>query len=538
MEMTIRPRKQQRANAAVRPSVVAGLLGGLAFSLVRCGDDGGGEAHGGGSSAAADGGAPVAAALGATSDSSRSRPLLLLGADGLEWNLLLRFMAEGELPNFAALARDGFVGTLRTLDETLSPLIWTTVVTGKRPEEHGIQQFSYRGQDGEPHLTLSFHRNSKALWNLQDEAGLSTEVIGWWCTFPVEEIRGGMVAQTSTRAQIAIEDGRVIWKGSYLAGLPSQVWPEERQAVMDDHARQLAEAVVDGRDPVVARFGAPPPATRKLPAQLYATLQTSHYADLLFLAAARDRLDAAERTGTLADAMLLYLGSVDVASHMFWRYLEPELYDDPPSADDVARFGAVIRNAYRFVDDVIGELRRRAPAADFLLVSDHGFHAVALKERFGDERTGRADSGNHQDAPPGVLFAAGPSFRRQPLPAGATREQLKEAGSVFDLLPTLLVRVGLPYAHDGAGRPLRNLLAPELLEARPIKSVPTHDDPEWRARRKEQQRRIPEFERHFDAALRGLDAAGMAQLRTLGYVGADGLAATPPPVERTEGDGK
>jgi len=524
--------------------VLAGCIGGLCWTLFKCAGESRHQAShepsgsaqespsAAGGAAAADRDLRNAVVRGERSDTGRSRPLILLGADGLEWDLLLRYLADGSLPHFAALARDGFVGTLRTLEQTLSPLIWTTVATGRQPEEHGILGFSYRGHDDQPHLFLSLHRQSKALWNLHDEAGLSTEVIGWWCTFPVEPIRGGMVAQTSTRAQARIEDGTVIWKGSVLPGLPHQVWPEERLAMMDAHARALADAIADGRDPVTLRFGPPPPKERRLPNQLYGALQQSHYADLLFRAAATDVLAAAAAGAGLPDALLLYLGSVDVASHMFWRYLEPDRYDHPPTAADIERFGATIRSAYQFIDETIGELRQRAPEADFLLVSDHGFHAVAVKEQFPDDRVGRADSGNHQDAPPGVLMAAGPGFRKQPLPAGASRAQLKEAGSVEDLLPTLLVRAGLPYAHDGAGRPLRNLLAPALLDGRPIRSVPTHDDPDWRARRAELLRRIPEFERNFDAALRALDGANLDLLRALGYAGAgidDEAAATAEP---------
>ena len=473
-------------------------------------------------------------ASGGSGTAPMHRPLILLGVDGLEWDLLLRFMDEGALPNLAALARDGFAAELATLDDTISPVIWTTVVTGKLPQEHGITQFSYFDEQHQPHLLLSMHRASKALWNLYDEAGLSSEVIGWWCTFPVEEIRGGMVAQTSTRAQVAIEDGAVIWKGTNLHGLPFQTWPEERQARMDQHAEQLVAAVQEGRDPCVKRFGAPPPPERKLPTRLYTALRTGYYADLLFCAAAMDVLDAAvlddasRKGAALPDALLLYVGSVDVASHMFWRYFEPDVFDDAPSEADIARFGDVIKQAYRFVDETVGELRRRAPDVDLLLMSDHGFHAVAMKAKFPDEKSDRADSGNHQDAPPGVLLAIGPSFRKQPLKQGATRADVKRVGGVEDVLPTLLVRVGLPYALDFAGRPRLDLLMPEVIKERPIRSVPTHDDPVWRTRRAELLRKIPEFERHFEAALQSLDGASLDLLRALGYTG-DGLHPEGPP---------
>lgn len=450
---------------------------------------------------------------------SGQRPLIVVGADGLEWELLLQFFAKGALPNLAALAQEGCAGELATLDITLSPIIWTTVVTGKLPGDHGIKGFTYRGGDDLPHLFLSMHRQSKALWNLYDEAGLVTEVVGWWCTYPVEPIRGGMVAQTSTRAQADISDGGKLWKGSYLAGVQNQVWPEERAARMDAHAQELFEAIQAGRDPYAERFGPAPAPERKLPTQLWSVLRTAHYADLLFTAAALDVVDAPQRP----DALLLYLGSVDVASHMFWRYFEPAAFDDRPNEADVARFGGMIETAYRFIDATVGELRRRAPEADFLLLSDHGFHAVARKEAFPDERVGRADSGNHQDAPPGVFLAAGPCWKKQPLKSGATRGDVAPIGRVEDVLPTLLVRAGLPYAKDGAGKPLLHVLSAEARAAHPLRSVATHDDPEWKRRRAELLQKISAFERHFEAELRSVDGPNLEQLRALGYTGDDGV---------------
>lgn len=504
------PVARGRARAAAR--LAAALLLGVVAS---CGDSG---------TVAPDGGAGGGAR--AAPPASGQRPLIVVGADGLEWELLLQFFAKGALPNLAALAQEGCAGELATLDITLSPIIWTTVVTGKLPGDHGIKGFTYRGGDDLPHLFLSMHRQSKALWNLYDEAGLATEVVGWWCTYPVEPIRGGMVAQTSTRAQADISDGGKLWKGSYLAGVQNQVWPEERAARMDAHAQQLFEAIEARRDPYVERFGPAPAPERKLPTQLWSVLRTAHYADLLFTAAALDVVDAPQRP----DALLLYLGSVDVASHMFWRYFEPAAFDDRPNEADVARFGGMIETAYRFIDATVGELRRRAPEADFLLLSDHGFHAVARKEAFPDERVGRADSGNHQDAPPGVFLAAGPCWKKQPLKSGATRGDVAAIGRVEDVLPTLLVRAGLPYAKDGAGKPLLHVLSAEARAAHPLRSVATHDDPEWKRKRAELLQKIPAFERHFEAELRSVDGKNLELLKQLGYTDDGGFdLPTEPP---------
>ena len=52
-----------------------------------------------------------------------------------------RMIAEGKLPNFAALRDGGASGRLRSSKPLLSPIIWTTIATGKPPDEHGIGHF-------------------------------------------------------------------------------------------------------------------------------------------------------------------------------------------------------------------------------------------------------------------------------------------------------------------------------------------------------------------------------------------------------------
>jgi hypothetical protein len=492
--------------------------------------------------------ARVAAALGfalalgnggCRREASRARPLVLVGVDGLEWDLLLRFAAEakesagGGLPNLMALAHEGLAAKLDTLDPTLSPVIWTTIVTGKRLEKHGIKGFSYfdppppgapsGAPEGEAHLFTSVHRKSKAFWNVLSDAGQRSGVFGWWCTFPAEEIEGEMVAQTSTRAQIDFGEGGRIWKGNYLAGLPKQTWPEELAGRMDARARALADEAGGDADPFRKCFGSPAHPLSPLHETLWASVRSAFYADVLFERAALDFLDEKRPY----DALLVYFGVTDVASHLFWRHLEPERYDHPPTQDELADFGHVIRDAYRSVDAAIGELRRRAPDADFLVISDHGFGGVNFHETFPADGP-RHESGHHMNSPAGVLIAAGPGFRRSPLRDGATKEELKSVGRVEELLPTLLVRAGLPYGEDMDGRPMRGLLSEELLRERPIRSVESHEDAAWRRARQDALAHWPEFERRFESALRSMDDAQLKQLMKLGYVG-PGLNDPPPP---------
>ena len=68
-------------------------------------------------------------------------PILLIGVDGLEWSVLAPMIRHGELPHLRSLMERGTYGKLETLQPTVSPVIWTTIATGKRPEHHGILHF-------------------------------------------------------------------------------------------------------------------------------------------------------------------------------------------------------------------------------------------------------------------------------------------------------------------------------------------------------------------------------------------------------------
>ena len=113
----------------------------------------------------------LALGLAACGGSERSQraPTLLFAVDGLEWDVLLPLVQRGEAPAFAELMARGVFGELQTLKPTWSPVIWTTIATGKGPEKHGIEGFVYAAEvDGqmEPRVFNSGHRRTKAFWNI------------------------------------------------------------------------------------------------------------------------------------------------------------------------------------------------------------------------------------------------------------------------------------------------------------------------------------------------------------------------------------
>ena len=430
-------------------------------------------------------------------------PILLYAVDGLEWSVIQPLIEQGRMPVMAELMRRGTYGHLETIEPTWSPVIWTTMATGKLPDEHGIEGFVYRvgpGDDGQRFYT-SGHRATKAFWNILSDYGRTVNCLGWWMTYPAEPIHGVMVAQTNTTAVLHNSENALL-KGTVLRGVEDQVYPPARQdEVMDilDHVDSSFDSVL------TAIFGRVPVPSTGFTTVLWEQSQWAFRADAVYLAATRKLLESRAPF----DITAVYVGATDVVAHRFWQYAYPQQFKNPPDAKEIASFGPVIDDYYAHIDRALGQLIAAAPAnTTVIVVSDHGHHAVNIEHEFSlaDEPEMRL-SGNHMDAPPGVFIAAGPNIAaRAPGGALTAPDPARPVGHAFDMLPTLLALQGIPLGQDFVGKPMANVIDPEFLARVPVRTVRTHDDRAW-----DEARRT----RIKEAADR---AERLEQLRSLGYI--------------------
>src|SRR5579863_6575588 len=70
--------------------------------------------------------------------------LIILGIDGMDPQLLHRFMREGKMPNFAKLEAQGDFRQLTTSIPPQSPVAWSNLITGMNAGGHGIFDFIHR----------------------------------------------------------------------------------------------------------------------------------------------------------------------------------------------------------------------------------------------------------------------------------------------------------------------------------------------------------------------------------------------------------
>jgi predicted AlkP superfamily phosphohydrolase/phosphomutase len=98
------------------------------------------------------------AAAGAAAESPADRGrTIVLGFDGMDTELTEQWMADGTLPNFARLAREGHFQPLPTTNPAQSPVAWSSFATGLSPGQHGIFDFLRRdAQTYAPEYSISF----------------------------------------------------------------------------------------------------------------------------------------------------------------------------------------------------------------------------------------------------------------------------------------------------------------------------------------------------------------------------------------------
>jgi len=137
----------------------------------------------------------VALLLGCNRAPEHKPRVLFVGLDGADWQLLDRYAGEGVMPNLAALVRPGDKRVLLTQHPPLSPLVWTTMMTGVSPLEHRILDFTRF--DPVTHARepiTSDERAVPAIWNMATSRGKEVGVFGMWATDPPES---GIVASQS-----------------------------------------------------------------------------------------------------------------------------------------------------------------------------------------------------------------------------------------------------------------------------------------------------------------------------------------------------
>ncbi len=387
-----------------------------------------------------------AAALVATSCTRPSiepveRKIMVIGIDGMEWDIMGPLLEEGRLPTFARVLSEGAWGELRSLDVLESPVIWTSIATGKLPEKHGIMGFAKKRPAGGQLVPVTSNvRRVEAIWDILGSKGWSIGIVGWLATWPAAPVNGYLVTDYFNYGW-APEQNSEEERVTFPPGLVADI--EDLRVLAEDVDDERASALING---AVPEDGVLRKRFDSLKACI-ATDETSHSVALRLA----DQMPV--------DFYAVYLKGIDGVCHLYWVDMMPE--SGPPISDEEeAMFRDVIARYYEEMDGVLaGFIEMADENTTVVLTSDHGHSGP--KPAGDSYRWGIA-----MHDPTGVLAFWGKDI--------AGGQELADA-SVLDITPTILALCGLPVAEDMDGSVLTEAIDRDFLRSHPVRTIETYE---------------------------------------------------------------
>lgn len=410
---------------------------------------------------------------------SAEPPIVVLGLDGLTFDVLDPMLNKGELPNLALLLRRGARARLISEKPMRSPALWTTIATGRHRDVHQIYDFvtgsAYWPRElrsSGQKLVTSKMRQAPAIWNRIGQQDRSSWVVGWLNSWPAEPVQGVMVAP-----YVALgKNKQTSIKGKIYRNTDNQVWPSHRAQEIHKHIVQPGK--VDAK--TLATLAQPPPSNSSLYKDI-PRLKRYMYTMRWSLASAQTNIRILEhlwQQGDRPNLIMTYLDGADTLGHRFWLFRQPlrqikarlAAHNLPTrhARELKRRFGKVIEGYMRFTDRLLGRLIQRFPQnTTWMLVSDHGWGDLRGKVRAPHDHV--PFEGEHRLD--GVLILSGPQIA-----PGYLADK-----TLYDIAPTLHYLLGTPIPEDLPGKVMGDAIRPNFLAANPKKRMPvaalTHQAP-------------------------------------------------------------
>lgn len=361
--------------------------------------------------------------------------VLIIGWDSADWKIINPLMDSGQMPALQSLVENGVCGNIATLDPPLSPMLWTSIATGMRPHKHGILGFLEPDSSGkelrQTHITS---RKVKAVWNILQQNGLKSNVIGWWPSHPAEPISGTMISNFYQTANFAESPDE--WELKEGCVHPKSM--HDTFANLRVHPAELTEAHILPFIPDAAKIDQQKDKSLLQLTKNLAESASIHNAFTYLLEQDKDW-----------DFMGVYYEAPDLISHGFMKYHPPKMDHIPQEKFDI--YKDVINGIYRFHDMMLDRtLEMIDEDTTVLLVSDHGFYSDHLRPKYLPKEPAAIAL---EHSPYGIFVAKGPGIKKDERIYGA---------SVLDVTPTILTLFGLPVGTDMDGKPLVQIFEEEV----------------------------------------------------------------------------
>ncbi len=187
--------------------------------------------------------------------------VIVLGIDGMDPQLLSRFVAEGIMPNFEKFIAGNHCGNLRTTMPPQSPVAWSSFISGMNPGGHGIFDFIHRDPATlAPYLSTSsisgaaknitvgnwsipvgggdieLLRRGPAFWTLLEEHGIPATLFKLPANFPPLECHSHTISGLGTPDVLGTYGTFSYYSDAEIPGMEDLSGGEFYPVRLDDHA--------------------------------------------------------------------------------------------------------------------------------------------------------------------------------------------------------------------------------------------------------------------------------------------------------------
>jgi len=413
-----------------------------------------------------------------------SPKVMIIGLDGADWDIIRPLLEQDKLPHLASMIREGSTGVFHTVRPTKSPVIWTSIGTGKTMLKHGVLDWRYIKKNNIEVPYSADDIRVKFVWEILGGSQFTTGTVNWFCTFPAHPVNGFLVSDRYTQSV----DGYIECDGiTFPPDLYPKIYPKTVRFA-DEKYRDLIEKEKLPHYLQLARR-----RFDSIPEQLERQLR---FFRRFFL---QDK--SVENTALYllnevpVDFFAVYFRLIDTTSHFASMFLEENLRTlwiqdnenlggpSPATAAELNHnMAEILAPVYSYMDAVVGRLKAASPPdTTFFIVSDHGFNF--------------STSGyNHYETPEiphGIIIISGRGVK-----PGSKLNNV----SIYDLIPTVLSLYGIPVGEDMDGKIIQEAFSRRLK----AETIPTHETSDQRPSSQE----VP----------RELDEKVLEELRSLGYI--------------------
>ena len=272
----------------------------------------------------------------------KSTKTLVIGLDGVSFNVLTPLIGKGLMPNIAGIMDRGCHGELLSTIPPFTAPAWASFMTGLNPGKHGVISFleSVAGQwdDGssQGRTSGSDGMGGDKLWDILSAYGRRLIVINVPFTYPPQEINGLMITGMMTPTQ------------SEIFTYPSELKDSLKDYVIDISLEKGLDWLIAHEE--LGRNGIYEKSLGILRSREEAVLRLMNQYEWDFL--------------------MVVFTATDRILHFFWEYFEIEQ----------DRFAEPVETFFQYLDKVIGEVAGQLSTDDnLLIISDHGFDKAPQK---------------------------------------------------------------------------------------------------------------------------------------------------------------